>query len=160
MRMNRRGLLWSGAALTTMVLGGALGGALAVTSASAAGGGYWTPQVGDPDRKAILNALRPVVEQATGGPVLFVVDILRTDGTWAYAQGTPQRPGGQPINWMATPLAQQWQSGMMSDVVMGLMVRSQGRWLLVEHVIGPTDVAWIGWAQQHGLPHALFGAGN
>lgn len=121
---------------------------------------YWTPQVGDPDRKAILDALRPVVAHATGGPVLFVVDILRTDGHWAYIQGTPQRPGGKPVDWMRTRYANAWANDAMSDTVMGLVVRMNGRWSLVDHVIGPTDVHWYGWLDRYGVPESLFWEGR
>jgi len=117
---------------------------------------YWTPQVGDPNRKGILDALRPVVEQATGGPVLFVIEVLRTDGHWAYVQGVPQRPGGRPVDWTRTAYAQAWNADMMSDVVMGLVVRRGGTWTLVDHVIGPTDVYWYGWVDRYSLPEALF----
>ena len=121
---------------------------------------YWTPPVGDPDRKGILDALRPVVEQATGGPVRFVVDVLRTDGHWAFAQGIPQRPGGHPIDWSRTPMAEEWRMGMMDEGVMGLIARSEGGWRLVEYAIGPTDVPWVDWAEHYGLPFALFQAGS
>ncbi len=117
---------------------------------------YWTPQVGDPERKEILDALRSVVEDATGGPVLFVVETLRTDGHWAYIQGVPRRPAGEPVDWTRTPLAEAWRMGMMDDGVMGLVARSEGGWRLVEYAIGPTDVPWVGWAEHYGLPFALF----
>ncbi|MQX35808.1 hypothetical protein [Roseospira navarrensis] len=115
-----------------------------------------TPQVGDPDRKAILNALRPAVEAALGGRVLFVVNVLRTDGRWAFFQGTPQRPGGRAVDWTRTPYAEAWRADAMSDVVMGLVARTPDGWRLVDHVIGPTDVHWVGWRDAYGLPQRLF----
>lgn len=147
--------------VSASVLALGLGPARGVGAASAlAADRYWTPQVGDPDRKAILDALRPVVVHATGGPVLFVVDILRTDGRWAYIQGAPQRPGGKPLDWMQTRYAAAWANDAMSDVVMGLVMRMDGRWSLVDHVIGPTDVYWYGWLDRYGLPEALFWDGR
>ncbi len=33
----------------------------------------------------------------------------------------------------------------------------QGRWVVVDFAIGPGDVAWLGWPQEHAAPRALFG---
>jgi hypothetical protein len=32
----------------------------------------------------------------------------------------------------------------------------EGEWVLVDHVIGPTDVHWYTWIEKYGLPEALF----
>lgn len=32
-----------------------------------------------------------------------------------------------------------------------------GEWALVDFAIGPGDVAWLGWPQEHAAPRALFG---
>ncbi|MGY0651688.1 hypothetical protein ACW7GZ_07470 [Luteimonas sp. A537] len=32
-----------------------------------------------------------------------------------------------------------------------------GRWILLDHAIGPGDVAWLDWPRQHAAPRALFG---
>ncbi|WP_219338375.1 hypothetical protein [Luteimonas deserti] len=34
---------------------------------------------------------------------------------------------------------------------------SPERWRLVDHAIGPSDVAWLEWPQQHAAPRLLFG---
>jgi len=120
---------------------------------------YWTPQLGDAERKPILDALRPEIEEATIGPVRFVVEVLRTDGEWAYIQAIPQRRGGQPLEWWSTPrFAEAWKNGDMSEIVMGLVRYDdeEGEWVLVDHVIGPTDVHWYNWIDEYGLPEALF----
>lgn len=33
----------------------------------------------------------------------------------------------------------------------------RGRWVVVDFAIGPGDVAWLGWPQEHAAPRALFG---
>ncbi|WP_299437308.1 hypothetical protein [uncultured Rhodospira sp.] len=119
---------------------------------------YWTPDLRDRDRKEILDTLRPEVEKATIGLVRFKIQVLRTDGQWAYIQAIPQRRGGQPLEWWSTPLAEAWESGEMSEIVMGLSRREDDEWVLVDHVIGPTDVHWHAWVEQYGLPEALFSA--
>jgi len=131
-----------------------------LSPASAGAGLYWTPQVGDPDRKDLLDTLRPPVEQASGGSVQFVVETLRTDGHWAYASAKLRRPDGRLINWARTPLANDRPAAVIDDGVMALMTRTGGRWRLVETAIGPTDVPWVVWADRHRLPYALFQASH
>ncbi|MEN1972714.1 hypothetical protein WCE34_10345 [Luteimonas sp. MJ204] len=36
-------------------------------------------------------------------------------------------------------------------------IPSDGHWTLLEHAIGPGDVAWLDWPQRHAAPRALFG---
>ena len=38
----------------------------------------------------------------------------------------------------------------------GLMHRVGGRWTVTVFVIGPTDVAYIGWPDAYGAPASLF----
>ena len=32
-----------------------------------------------------------------------------------------------------------------------------GTWTLVDHAIGPADVAWLTWPTKHAVPRQLFG---
>ena len=117
---------------------------------------YLTPQRGDPTRQALMDAARPVIAGDIGQNILFVVDVLRTDGQWAYLQATPTQPTGLPLDWSTTRYAADWQADAMSDTVMVLFVRQNGSWQVVDYVIGPTDVYWYSWIEQFGLPEVLF----
>lgn len=117
---------------------------------------YLTPQRGDPTRQALMDAARPVIAGDIGQNVLFVVDVLRTDGQWAYLQATPTQPTGLPLDWSTTNYAEDWQADAMSDLVMVLFVKQNGSWQVVDYVVGPTDVFWYGWIEQYGLPEVLF----
>ncbi|WP_323035903.1 hypothetical protein [Pararhodobacter sp.] len=119
-------------------------------------GAYTTPPRGAPLRQALLDTARVPVEAALGRPILFMVSTLRTAGDWAFLMGTPLEVDGTGFDWLTTPLARDWQADAMSDVVMVLMARQDGQWRVVDHVIGPTDVHWIGWMQIYALPEALF----
>lgn len=114
------------------------------------------PPRGSALRAALLDAAREPIVQETGGPVEFAVAVLRTDGHWAYLQARPQRPGGRRIDWARTRHAEAWRAGRMDEVVMVLMRRAGATWGIVEYEVGPTDAAWIHWAERHRLPHALF----
>lgn len=111
---------------------------------------------GAPMRTELLDAMRPLFEEATGGPVEFVVRKLNVVGRFAYAEVTPQRPGGRPIDWRQTRLREAARTGTMSNISMVLLEQSGRAWLVAEYVIGPTDVAWIPWAEARRLPEALF----
>ncbi|MDP3075655.1 MAG: hypothetical protein Q8N40_08435 [Bradyrhizobium sp.] len=56
-----------------------------------------TPPSGSPERKAILDGLRPTFEKAFGKPVEFKVETLRAAAGFAWVVVHPQRPNGVPI---------------------------------------------------------------
>ena len=132
------------------------GAAATPPAPSAMPGAYHTPARGTAERAALMDAARVPVQRALGQPVIFVVSTLRSDGNWAYLSARPVQPGGQAIDWRQTPFARDWAADMMSDLVMVVMRRDADGWRAVEHVIGPTDVAWLGWVDAHGWPRALF----
>ncbi|MDZ4093670.1 MAG: hypothetical protein U1D35_02025, partial [Paracoccaceae bacterium] len=115
-----------------------------------------TPARNTEMRKALIDAARGPIEAEIGKKVIFVVSVLRTDGNWAYLQAVPHNPDGTAINWARTPFAKEMKQGVMSDVAMVLMRRIGGRWDVVDHIFGPTDVYWFTWVDQFNLPEALF----
>lgn len=160
-KLRVRGYLLPGDRLGLSQNGYEVIGQCAANSADGTTGGkMWTPTVGDPDRKAIINAVRPTIQSEIGGQIEFVVDILRTNGSWAYLQATPQRPGGAPIDWSKTKFAKDWDEDMMTDVVMALVRRHGARWRLEDHVLGPTDVYWTWWVTSRNVPESLFHKGE
>ncbi len=56
-----------------------------------------TPPSGSPERRAILDGLRPVFEKAFGKPVEFKVSNLRVAAGFAWVVVHPQRPNGVAI---------------------------------------------------------------
>lgn len=116
-------------------------------------GGTLVP-AGSPQRRAILDAVRPPIERALGGPVEFVVRTIRVQSGWALVIADPQRPGGRQID------ARRYFSADDLDAMDGLtvnaIVRLQGgRWRLVDHAIGPSDVWYCDPAL--GPPRSLTG---
>ena len=118
--------------------------------------GLFTPARGTALRKELADTARIPIEEYLQQPVIFVISVLRTDGTWAFLQGRPVRPNGAPINWKTTPYASEIADGVMSDVAMVLMLRTQRGWQVVNEAMGPTDVAWYDWLAPYGLPEVLF----
>jgi hypothetical protein len=108
------------------------------------------------ERVAILDALRPAVEAELRGDVEFVVTKMRVSGNWAFAQADPQRPGGGVIDPEETAFAgsSEFMDGL---TIYALMTFSRGRWNLVDHLVGPTDVGYADWPERYGAPPVLFG---
>ncbi len=132
------------------------GSATPSTQPVATFGPFATPARGTPERKQIIDAARSPVANDIGQSVIFIVDILRSDGHWAYLQATPVQPNGKPMDWMTTRFAADWQADAMSDTVMVLLSKDGGVWHAVDHIVGPTDVYWYGWIDQYQLPETLF----
>lgn len=118
--------------------------------------GYHEPRRGTAERRAIMDAARQPIAREVGQPVIFVVDVVRTDGNWAYLQAVPHQPGGAPINWDRTRYGRDIRDGMMSDIAMVLLRNRNGRWQVEDHVFGPTDVFWYEWVDRYRLPENLF----
>ncbi|MDW5315817.1 hypothetical protein [Rhizobium sp. PL01] len=114
------------------------------------------PAKGSAERAAIMDTLRPAVEAEMRGPVEFVVTTIRVTPNWAFVQVEPQRPGGGVIDPEETGFA--GDADMMDGLtVYGLMGFQAGRWNLIDHMVGPTDVGYAVWQQRYGVPAALLG---
>lgn len=108
----------------------------------AAAGEVYSPQRGTPERGAVLNAIRPILEVRVGPPVEFVVSWLRIYKDWAFVAVEPQRPGGGAID----PISPHYRVSEFQDGLhtIALLKFSYGRWNIVDYAIGPTDVFWDG----------------
>ena len=101
-------------------------------------GSFATPPPGSELRKAVIGALRPAVENQLGSNVEFKVTLIRVQRDWAFVVADPQRRGGKPIDG--------WRIfgehfGNMDGLRVDAVVREQrGRWVVVDHAIGATDV--------------------
>ncbi|MEP3045967.1 MAG: hypothetical protein ABJL55_07795 [Roseibium sp.] len=101
------------------------------------------PGRGTAERKAVLDAVRPLLEARLGAPVEFVVDWMQVGGGWAFVGLAPQRPGGAAIDLRQTTYAEQseWMDGIQTYA---LLKHQYNRWNIVDYAIGPTDVFWQG----------------
>jgi hypothetical protein len=111
--------------------------ALVLSATTALAVSYTSPGPGTPQRKAVLDALRPKIERDLGvRPIEFVVQEIRVGGGWAFVRVTPQRKGGGAIR-NPEPEA----DGVHTEAVLRYL---GGRWTVVDYGIGSTDVWWIG----------------
>jgi hypothetical protein len=102
--------------------------------------GHALGQVPQAERRAILDALRPVAEAELKGPVRFVVGSLQSREGWAFIQAEPQRPDGTPIDGPRI-FAKDWEN-MDGLTTTAILKRAKRKWHVVEWRIGATD-AWF-----------------
>jgi hypothetical protein len=112
--------------------------------------GSAAPARGSAQRSALMDAVRPTIETALRSPVEFVVQRAEVADGWALVVADPQRPGGGDID--AGHLDPEEER---DGLTVNAFLRFQnGRWNLVDHVIGPTDVWYCG---HEGPPSSLTG---
>lgn len=114
---------------------------LAISTTGAEARPSYSPAPGTPERTAVLNALRPSIEAELGPSVEFVVEEIRMKDGWALVHAAPQRKGGRKIDWRRYYSPSDW-SVMDGLGVTAILRHSNGRWNLVDRVIGATDVWW------------------
>lgn len=115
-----------------------------------------TPSRNTDLRRALMDAARTPIAAEIGQDIIFVVSVLRTDGTWAYLQAEPRNPDGSAIDWSGTPFAGDMRNGVMSDVAMVLLRNDGSEWGVFDYIFGPSDVYWVNWANAYQLDEALF----
>ena len=123
----------------------------------AGAGAIHSPASGSPERKAILDAYRPLVVADLGAPVEFAVRTVRVSGNNAFVAVDAQRPGGGRIAKERTPYGQRHADSLdFWDCchAEAVLQRSGASWQVLEHKIGATDVWYESWYDR--LPRDLF----
>ncbi|MBO6603214.1 MULTISPECIES: hypothetical protein [Paracoccaceae] len=104
------------------------------------------PVPGVPERRELLNTLRPLVENDLGAPVEFMVDQLLWEDDRAFGRVVAQRPGGGQIDIATTPMVQ--RDGVSPEGIDGPRVEAFFRktsegWEVVTYEIGTTDTWFL-----------------
>lgn len=118
--------------------------------------GPYTPERGSPERKAIIDALRVPIEKQLKQSVIFKIDHLKVQSNWAFLLAQPQQPDGSSINYAGTVYQDAVDAGAFDDGVIGLLRNTNGRWRVVQFVIGATDVPYVDWDKKYRAPKAIF----
>jgi hypothetical protein len=113
----------------------------------------------DGTTQEVLDALTPVVAQDIGQPVSLQTTNVNVRDEWAFVTAQPRKPDGSAIDWSTTAYAQRAADGVLDGdgTTYALLKNENGAWTVLEHVVGPTDVAWIEWAGEHGVPPDILG---
>ena len=127
----------------------------AVATISAAQKVY-TPGKGSAERTAILAALRVPVEKELKQKIQFSVENFKSNGTWAFLSGDPQNMNGGKPNYKGTPYQEAIDTEMFDNNFFALLKKTGGKWKVVTHVIGCTDVCYATWWKDYKAPKAIF----
>jgi hypothetical protein len=118
------------------------------------------PTNGTTERKAILDAMRPDVENDIGPKVVFEVNAINVKDGFAFVDAIPRRPSGAKIDYSKTGyrelIKEEHFDGGNDANIYALLKQKDGRWRLLTYVIGPTDVAYAGWWWTYSAPKAIF----
>jgi hypothetical protein len=114
------------------------------------------PEKGSAERTAILDTLRPPVEQKLKQKVVFVINSINIQGNWVFVDGRLRTPEGKVPNWKNTPYAQAASYGAQSDGISALLRRSGSSWMITTYAIGCTDVCYVDWWKRYRAPKAIF----
>lgn len=120
----------------------------------ASGQQVYTPEKGSAERAAILNAFRVPVEKQLKQRIVFVTDNFRVRGTWAFVSGRPTTPSGGKPSLKGTVF--DGEENMFDDNFFGLLKKTGGKWKVVTHALGCTDVCYADWWRRYKAPKAIF----
>jgi hypothetical protein len=119
-------------------------------------GEVYTPEKGSAERKAIMDALRLPVEKKLNQPVIFKIDHLKVQNGWAFLTATPQKPDGSNPDYRGTAYQEAIEAGAFDNGVVALLHNVNGKWKVINYVIGATDVPYVDWDKTYHAPRAIF----
>lgn len=118
--------------------------------------GAYTPDRSSQERKAILDALRIPVEKQLKQSVVFKIDHFKVQGGWAFLTGVPRNPNGSAVNYKGTIYQEALDAGAFDDGIVALLRNVNGKWRVIQFVIGATDVPYVDWDTEYKAPKAIF----
>lgn len=129
---------------------------LFVLAFSAFGQKIYTPEKGSAERTVILDALRVPVEKELKQKIIFNIENFNVSGNWAFISGDPQGVDGNKPNYKKTPYQEAIEAGMFDNNFFALLKKTGGKWKVVTHAIGCTDVCYVTWWKDYKAPKAIF----
>jgi hypothetical protein len=116
------------------------------------------PATGSPERKALMDGLRPKIQRDLGMKVIFKVYELNVANGFAFVQAEALTPSGNPVDYRKTKYKKLFQDGDFDTGgnIYALLRYRSGSWDVRTFVIGPTDVAYATWWRDYGAPKSIF----
>ena len=128
---------------------------LTVMPLAASGAAALTPA----ERDAIVATARQAAATSLkihAARLRLVPEQLKRSGDWVFMTAQMQDAAGRRFDYAGTEQHDAAQAGGVSSLCAALLRREGAAWKLVNIAVGPTDVAWEGWADTHKAPQALF----
>ncbi|MEJ0058186.1 MAG: hypothetical protein WDM79_00650 [Terricaulis sp.] len=110
------------------------------------------------ENDALGAVLTPFLAADFGQPVALTVETANVQGDWAFVVAQPAAPAGGAIDWTTTPYAERAREGVLDSggKTYALLQRQNGVWVVRDYAVGPTDVAYGGWATEYGAPAEII----
>ena len=105
-----------------------------------------SPGQGTPERKAILDALRPTLEAELKAELVFVVSDIRASAEWAFVMAQPQRKDGKKLD--GKKIYGEHFEHMDGLTLTAVLRKKSNQWRLLAHQVGSTDVWWAEYCEQ------------
>ena len=105
-----------------------------------------SPAQGTPERKAIMDTLRPTLEAELKAALVFVVSDIRASADWAFVMAQPQRKDGKKLDGKKI-YGEDWEH-MDGLTITAVLRKKSNRWTLLDYQIGSTDVWWQQYCDQ------------
>ena len=116
----------------------------------------YTPAKSDPERKAIMDALRVPVKAELKRDVIFKVSRLKVLDGWAFLAGVPLKPDGSEMEYKGTIHEEAIREGAFDGGIFALLRKQDGVWKPVRYIIGATDVPYVDWPQEFKAPAVIM----
>ena len=105
-----------------------------------------SPGQGSPERKVILDALRPKLEAELKAELVFVVSDIRASAEWAFVMAQPQRKDGKKLDGKKI-YGESWEH-MDGFTLTAVLRKKSNQWTVLEYNVGATDVWWQSYCEQ------------
>lgn len=117
---------------------------------------YTSPGQGTPERKVILDAIRPAVEKDLRAKVIFKVSEIRVSDKWAFLSAEPLDKSQKEIKCESV---YDEDHCMMSDglTITALLQKKSNTWLVYDYAIGATDAWWMSPSNCRLIPKEILG---
>jgi len=120
---------------------------LAASPVQAAQPAWRSPAAGSPERKQIMDAMRPPFEKSLGAKVIFKVKQLRVTDRHAFVSVEPLKPDGRPHRIVV--------DAPMDAYGEAILQRRGTGWTVLEWNMGATDV-WYCELTARGVPKSIL----
>ncbi len=121
----------------------------------------YTPAIGTPERKVLLNIIRTPTEKELGQAIQFTPSTFNIMGDMCFILANIQQANGKLLDI---------EKFVQKDLIMGegteaffenniqvVLKKIRGKWRIVRRVLGCTDVCWSDWYVDLKMPKAVFG---
>jgi len=97
------------------------------------------PTKGSTERTELLDSLRPTVENELKQKIVFVINTISVQGSWAFIDGRLQTTDGKVPSWKGTKYADAAKYGAQSYGISALLKRSGSSWRVIAKIKPPNS---------------------